>query len=38
MEYLDLNKLEVRKTDDFFTHFYECRMVIYDVDLDMTLS
>ena len=38
MEYLDLNKLEVRKTDDFFTHFHECRMVISDADLDMPLS
>ena len=38
MEYLDLNKLEVRKTDDFFAHFHECRMVISDADLDMPLS
>ena len=38
MEYLDLNKLEVKKTDDFFTHFHECRMVISDADLDMPLS
>ena len=37
MEYLDLNKLEVRKTDEF-THVRECRMVISDADLDMPLS
>lgn len=37
MEYLDLNKLEVRKTDEF-THVRECRLNISDNDLDMPLS
>ena len=37
MEYLDLKKLEVKKTDEF-THIRECRLNISDADLDMPLS
>lgn len=37
MEYLDLNKLEVKNTDDF-TYVRECRLTLSDADLDMPLS
>ena len=37
MEYLDLNKLEVRGITEF-TNIHECRISISDDDLDMPLS